>query len=152
MRLYIEDKTYLGNIYAGEVIFSTIPNDYHNKNARLEAIIDGYQVSEGGEVKISRDKQVINLKVVKKAAYLSTHVRGNIYDENGYPIPNALVNFASGLAIGTTDDIGDFSLTVPSEPGTKLPLKILIDGKIRFNENITLSSQTPYSIKIMTKP
>lgn len=152
MRLYIDEKTYLGNMYEGEVVFSTIPNEYHNKSARLEAIIEGYQLSKGGEVKISRDRQVIDLKVVKKPEYLSTVVRGNVYDENGYPIENAVVNFASGLAIGTTNKVGDFNLTIPSEAGVRLPLTILVDGKIRFNENVTLTSQTPYNFKIKTNP
>ncbi len=149
MRLYLDDKTYTGNIREGEVVFSTIPNEFQNKNVRIELLVEGYQLVSPEGIRISKDKRALDLQVKKKEAYKSTVVRGSVTDEKGYPIPNAILNFSSGLATGSTNEIGDFNIQVPIEQGKKIPLKILLQGKIVFNENVTLDSQSPLSFKIV---
>lgn len=150
LRLYLEDKTYSGNIREGEVVFSTIPNEFQNKSARIELQVEGYELVNSDGIKISTEKRAIDLNVKRQEAFRSTIVRGSLTDENGYPISNAILNFSSGLATGSTNEIGDFTIQVPMEPGKKIPLKILLEGKIVFNENVTLDSKSPFSFKITT--
>jgi len=73
-------------------------------------------------------------------------------NEKNVPVINAFVNFSSGKATCYTNENGDFSLTVPFPPGQKVPLKIVVDSITRFNEEVTLSSTTPISLKIDLKP
>jgi hypothetical protein len=151
LRMYLDDKTYAGNIREGEVVFSTIPNEFQNRNVRFELLVEGFQLADLAGMRISKARQVLDLKVVKMEAYRTTQVRGSVTDELGNPIQNALLNFSSGLATGPTNELGDFNIHVPIAPGSKIPLRILYEGKIVFNENVTLDASSPYSFKISIK-
>jgi hypothetical protein len=152
VKVYAGKSTYDGNIHEGEVTIPNIPTTYYNKKVKIITEIDNYQLAGAPYVLLSKNIDNIEIPVIKKAESLRTEVRGTIVDEHNTPIRNAVINFASGLAISKTNENGDFICSVPLQEGGKIPLKILVKGIVVFNNNITLSSKIPLDLKINSKP
>ncbi len=146
--LYIGKEPKTSNIHDGEAIFYNIPATYSNKSVEVLPVIEDYKLADSGNITISDKDDYINVNVVRIKESLITEVRGSVFNENNIPVRNAFVNFGSGLASGYTDQNGDFFFSVPLPEGDKISLKVLIDDVVKFNENITLSSTVPISVKL----
>lgn len=151
VKLYLGKNTYPANIHEGEALFANIPVSYHNKKAKIIPLIQKYQSANSNDIILSKNQESVEINVIRTAASVSTSVRGTLVDGENMPIKNAFINFGSGLATTKTNENGDFSLTVPLEAGEKLPLKILINGVITFDEVITISGELPLDLKLKTK-
>jgi bacillopeptidase F (M6 metalloprotease family) len=97
---------------------------------------------------ISKKANYIDVEVERTKESMVTLIRGSITNMENAPVQNALVNFDSGLATGYTDQNGDFSFTVPKPAGEKVKLKVLVDGLVKYDEQITLSSSIPINLKL----
>ena len=146
--LYIGKEPKNVNIHEGEAEFYNIPLEYNHKMVRITPSIDSYQLDSSDEVMISNKEDYIDLHVSRTKQSLSTQVRGTIMNQKNSPVKNAFLNFGSGLATCRTDQYGDFLLTVPLPAGSKVPLKILVDSVMMFNEEVTISPTTPVTLKV----
>ena len=90
----------------------------------------------------------IDLNCVKTTKIHSTLIRGSIITQAGKPVKNARLDFNNGLTAGTTDNYGNFSASVPVPAGEKMGLKIFVGDDMKFNEQITISSNTPLELMI----
>lgn len=151
--LYMGKYTRQENIHNSEVIFPDIPEEYNNKKGTVALVLDNYQLAHPEEISILKNEDsVFNIKVARTRQSLSTNVRGSIVNEKNEPVKNAFINFSSGLATCYTDQNGDFALTVPFPEGQKLPLKVLVNGTMVFNQEQTISSNVPINLSLSTKP
>jgi hypothetical protein len=146
--LYIGKNTEKQDIHDGEVRFSDIPEVYNNKSVGLTLALRDYKLADSNAITISKSIDYVNLKVVKRKESINTFVRGSIIDEKGSKVKGVFVNFQSGLATCYSDENGDFSLNVPLPSGTKANLELVINGVRKFNEDVTLSANTPINLKI----
>ncbi|MGC9352823.1 MAG: hypothetical protein ACP5D9_03235 [Mariniphaga sp.] len=146
--LYIGQEPKTANINDGEASFYNIPESYNNKSVKILPVIDKFQLSGSDEVLISSKDSYIDVKVERTKESMVTVIRGSITNMENEPVQNALVNFDSGLATGYTDQNGDFSFTVPKPAGEKVKLKVLVDGLVKFDEQVTLSSSIPINLKL----
>lgn len=146
--LYIGQERKSADIHDGEAKFENIPVSYSNKRIKVLPVIENYQLADSSNILISNKIDYVDIKVVRTKQSLITNVRGTIVNDKNVPVRNALVNFGSGLATAYTDQNGDFLLTVPLSSGEKVPLKILVDDLVLFNEAVTLSSSIPINLKL----
>jgi hypothetical protein len=146
--LYIGQEPKTANINDGEAAFYNIPESYNNQMVKILPVIDKFQLAGPDEILISKKASYIDVEVERTEESMVTLIRGSITNMENAPVQNALVNFDSGLATGYTDQNGDFSFTVPKPAGEKVKLKVLVDGLVKYDEQITLSSSIPINLKL----
>jgi hypothetical protein len=139
-------------VHEGVVEVPNIPEALNNKTITVEPRIDKYELAGPREVVVARDKDYIDIPLVRTEGSLSTSVRGSVMDEKGKVVKNALLDFESGLATGHTNEEGNFSLTVRLPEGQRPRLRVFVDGVLRFNEPVTISSTIPNQIKLDPAP
>ena len=139
-------------VHEGEIVVPNIPEALNNKNITIDPKIDNYELAGPKEVLVARDKDYIDIPLARTDRSLSTNVRGSVVDGKGKPVKNALLDFESGLATGHTNEEGDFSLTVRLQEGQRPRLRVFVDGILRFNEPVTISSTIPNQIKLDPAP
>lgn len=138
------------DIHDGEVHFPTIPKEFLRHKMIIYPPLKDYRLRNPDTVLTAGSESIYNLELVPKAEFLKTSVSGFVSDNIDRPVQNAHLDFANGLAIGKTDDHGNFRLVLPLRSGSKVVLKILTQNIIRFNEEVTLSSDIPINIKLPT--
>jgi hypothetical protein len=146
--LYIGQEPKTANIHDGEASFFNIPESFNNKSVKILPVIDKFQLAGSDEVLISYKDNYIDIEVERTKESLVTVIRGSIINSENAPVKNAFVNLESGLATGYTDQNGDFSFAVPKPSGEKVNLKVLVDGLVKYDEQVTLSSSIPINLKL----
>jgi hypothetical protein len=63
-------------------------------------------------------------------------------------LANATVNIGAGLATATTDALGNFATSVPAKDGSQVNVTVLVEGRIVYNNQRTLSAETPLLIPV----
>ncbi len=119
----------------GEVFFADIPSQFLSKEIKFNTDVEEYQMKNSNPVAIPDDK-IIYLQLEKRKD--STVVRGTVIDSNGNTLANVLIDFNSGLISTTTDAYGRFIATVPRPVGTSILLMASKNGKIGYNDYITI--------------
>ncbi|HOX24847.1 MAG TPA: hypothetical protein PLL30_03665 [Candidatus Krumholzibacteria bacterium] len=73
----------------------------------------------------------------------STVLRGTVLaaDTSRTPLADVVVNVDSGAACDTTDAQGNFRLVVARAPGTRVPLQLVRDGELGFDDAVTLAAE-----------
>ena len=150
--LYVGKNPINVKIHDGEVTFHDIPAAFNNKKIKVTPIITNYQLAGPDSVLISKNEDYVDVNIVRTKQSLNTELRGSITNEKNAPVKHAFLNFGSGLATCYTNDNGDFVLNVPLPSGEQVPLKILVNGVILFNEGVTISASTPINLKLSLKP
>ncbi|MFT3749218.1 MAG: toll/interleukin-1 receptor domain-containing protein [Agriterribacter sp.] len=149
--LYTGNETKTADIQEGEVLFYNIPSRYNNKKVKISATIKDYTLDNPGEILLSKKEEPVDIKISRLSQPAFCEIRGSIINEKGNPVENAFIDFDSGLITGYTNQKGNFNLKIPLPSGTRVRLRILINNIVRFNENVTLSSDTPMNLKIGSK-
>ena len=119
----------------GEAFFSDIPSKFLGKEINFRIDVAGYQLTNIKPERIPEDK-IIYLQLERRKD--TTVVRGIVIDSKGNAISNILIDFESGLASSTTDASGRFSTTVPRPAGSSVLLMASKNGRIGYNEYVTL--------------
>lgn len=119
----------------GEVFFSDIPSKFSGKEINFRIDVDGYQLTKIEPMHIPENK-IIYLQLERRKD--STVVRGTVIDSNGNTISNILIDFESGLASAITDASGRFSATIPRPVGSSILLIASKNGRIGYNEYVTI--------------
>lgn len=150
---YIGDEKIQGNIRDGVVELPNVPESFNHKTIRIELNrLPDYRLSGPEEVLLDRGKGYIDLPVNRTEASLATVIRGSVADRKGAPVTNAMLDFESGLASCQTDSKGDFKATVPLPEGKSVRLRVFVNGTLRFNEPVTISSTVPNNIMLDSTP
>ena len=148
---YIGDEKMQANIRDGVAELPNVPISFYHKTMRIEVNgLHDFRLSGPQEVQI--EKGFIDLPVSRTEASLATVITGSIADGKGAPVPDALLDFESGLATCQTDAKGDFKASVPLPEGKNVRLRVFVKGILRFNESVTLSSTIPNNIMLNSTP
>ena len=148
--LYFGKNSDKKDIHDGEVMFQDIPESYNNKQVKFDIQLKdkSYKLADSNVLFISKNVDFVEVKLIRNKETLNTLVRGSIINEKGVKVKHAFINFQSGLATCYTNENGDFSLNVPYPPGTKVNLEVVVNDVRKFNEDVTLSSNTPINLKV----
>ncbi len=119
----------------GEAFFSDIPSKFLGKEIKFSVDVAGYQLTKINPVRIPEDK-IIYLQLERRK--YSTIVRGTVIDSKGNTMSNILIDFESGLATAITNASGRFTATIPRQVGSSILLIASKNGRIGYNEYVTL--------------
>jgi hypothetical protein len=67
-----------------------------------------------------------------------SELRGSLRDGSGRPVRNATLTIEGGIARGQSNELGEFGFQVPRAPGTQVRLTIWSNGRMRFDDYVTL--------------
>ena len=70
-------------------------------------------------------------------------VSGKVTDENAAALPGVTISLTSGKALGTTDALGNFSVSVPNNE------KTIVLSSVGYNDTETLVESAPLNIKML---
>jgi hypothetical protein len=118
----------------GEVIFAELPSKFIGNKVKIIPQVEGYSV-KNSVMKIPPDK-VLNLELVPES--YNTEVRGTVIDRNGNPLKGVSINFESGLALGESNEAGNFFITVPYKAGTSLLVTASYNGKVGYRDYLAI--------------
>lgn len=130
----------------GQVIFPQLPPAQKGKSILLIPSVEGYE-KEGQQHKIpEEDDPAINLGLVAKPD--SMLVRGTVLNYSGEVISGAELDFNNGLAGATSDESGNFRVTLPLKEGSEVKLRVLLNGAVKYDEYKILSEDVSTDIII----
>ncbi len=128
----------------GEVLFAEVSSQFAGKKINLIADVDGFMIKNQNPISIPEDK-VVYLQLTPKKD--STRVRGTVIDSLGNTLPGVLIDFESGLASDLTDNSGRFNVNIPRPIGASILLLASKNGKIGYNEFVTIPENNSLIIK-----
>ncbi len=72
----------------------------------------------------------------------SLRVRGTVLDDpaSRRPLAGVVLDFASGLAVATTDGLGHFEVVLPAAAGPRVPVRLRHDDRTGFDDAVTLAA------------
>ena len=146
---------YLGNVQRtsqigddGEAIFNGVPASLIGQRVRVLANVRGYELA-GDSVTIP-ESRVIEIGLVRRN--FQTTIRGTVVDEAGDPVSAATIDINSGMVTSTSDAGGNFSATVPLEPGTVVNAVARRSGFTPYDFPVTVSETVPLKITLRRAP
>jgi len=119
----------------GEAVFDDLPAG--SVGRAVEVSVDdvaGFQSTS--ERHVIPEARVVGVSLTKTET--TTVITGRVVDVRNQPIAGAVVNFDDGLALAETDPRGDFRIAVPLPPGTMVTLTVAVDGKVGYQDNVTV--------------
>lgn len=129
----------------GEAIFTELPSKYIGETVRIIPQVEGLELKDQNTFKIPEDGEII-LNLVERTD--STLIRGTVFSAAGEPLRDALLNFDSGSALGKSDENGNFNIKVPGKPGATSLLVVTLNGKLAYQEYVSLPGNAPLVIKL----
>ena len=69
-------------------------------------------------------------------------MRGTVLDDPAHrrPLAGVVLDFASGLAVATTDALGHFEVVLPAAVGPRVPLRLRHDDRTGFDDAVTIAA------------
>lgn len=99
--------------------------------------ISGYVAATPTHFDALPENGLIELQMVQ-ASY-ATPLTGMVLDSRSRrPLPGVILNFSSGMAVDTTDQLGNFRVSVPVKPGTRLTVRAWLDNVLGYNYTVTV--------------
>lgn len=133
------------NISDGQSVFNELPNNYKGKSITLIAHAQGYTTKrETVVVPVTNDALHLYLKKIPD----SVKVSGLVKDTRGTPVKNAEVLFADGTFKTSSDNYGNFHINLPFRDGDEVPVRVYSNGKLRYDNFVTLSAQASLTIQL----
>jgi hypothetical protein len=129
----------------GEVVFADIPTALAGHPIRLLPDVPGYRLRDADAVVIP-ENHIIELELQRPEE--STKVRGVIFDSKNRTVSNATISFNGGAVTATTDELGSFSADLPMSVGQVVPITVTLNGRIVYDDNITVAETPALRIKI----
>jgi hypothetical protein len=121
----------------GQVRFENIPPAVFAQGVTLHARVAGFAAAAATLTELPAGG-VYYLKLTPVA----TTLRGTVIDaQTRAPIPGVVLTFQSGVATDTTDEQGAFSVALPQPPGERVPVRALKNGRVGFNDMVTIPEQ-----------
>ncbi len=125
----------------GKLVFEEIPSQYRKDSVRLIPQDVRFTVINQSGYIASQEK--ISFTIAARATIL----RGTVYEGNKR-VPHAIIEIESGLTTTMTDKAGNFTCTVPKAMGTRVQIKVLVDGTERANQVYRLQAEKPLAISL----
>jgi hypothetical protein len=126
----------------GEVRFENIPEDAFRDGVEVIPQITGYHAVSATTLKEVPPGRVYRLEVAPNPS----EVFGTILDTGRQPMPGVVVSFQAGLAVDTTDENGNFRVTLPLPPGAQVPVRATRDGVTGVNDRITIPDRAALTL------
>jgi hypothetical protein len=133
------------NISEGQSVFSEVPYDYKGKTITLIARADGYKTKKSDLI-IPYENVPVDLYLQKIPD--SVTVTGLVKDKNGFPVKNAVLIFADGVLKTTSDDYGNFRVSLPYKDGDQIALRVYTSDRLKYDNLITLSEKVSLTIPL----
>jgi hypothetical protein len=123
---------------SGEVTFPGVSSDLEGTDITILTDVPGFEWKPAVPVTIPAD-HVISLGLVPRE--YATALRGSVRTADGRVVRDATITVGAGSHTATTDEQGNFSVVVPLAPGTVVGLAVTVDGRVVFDEDITVAEQ-----------
>lgn len=130
----------------GKLTYEDIPTSYLNEKLTLDFLDNAYEIIKQAAETPSQSKRIEFIVKLKE-----TEIRGTVFDPNNQVVPNAILDFDSGMAIDTTDENGNFNLTLIKGEGETTRLRVHYEEKVRYNQKLTVSNKVPFMIKLSSE-
>ncbi|HXO19141.1 MAG TPA: hypothetical protein VOA87_04365, partial [Thermoanaerobaculia bacterium] len=123
VRLIVGQATLVAPIDGnGAAYFPEVPAKFRGQPVAIEPEVEGYRARDPGPRPLPADG-VLRLDLEKTVR--STTAAGTVLATDGRPVAGASVNLESGLAVGTTDGLGNFKLEVKGAEKDRLRLIVV---------------------------
>jgi hypothetical protein len=119
----------------GQVRFENIPRATFSQGVLLMADVPGF-ASQASTLTDVPAGGVHYLTLERTGATLY----GTVVNADRSPMPGVVLIVDGGLATDTTDAQGTFSVQVPHAPGARVPVRLLSNGLVGFNDMVTIPS------------
>ena len=129
----------------GRVIFMDIPYAYLQDSLHFIPVEMPYQVASQSAWTAAQSK---NVEVGLEPVTQWTTWRGKVTNAKGNPISGAKLEVESGLAMGETDEQGNFAIKVPKTAGEQVQVMIYYQNKLLRNSIFTLTEAIPSQITV----
>jgi hypothetical protein len=120
----------------GETLFAEVPSKYSGSKIGITPQIEGY-TSVKTIKEIPSDK-IVTIDLVPQD--FATVIRGTVTDVSGNAISGVKINFESGMVVTQSDEMGNFTASLPVKPGTTLLVTATLNGKTGYREYIAVPS------------
>jgi len=130
----------------GEVVFGEVPADLDGTAVRIFATVPGLTSDSAAQPVKIPGSHVIELGLVSQS--YRTMMRGNVRDERGRVVQRATIDVGAGAATALTDSAGNFSVAVMTPPGTVVPLSVSVQGRVLFDNTVTVADEPPLRIVV----
>jgi hypothetical protein len=118
----------------GQVRFENIPDRAFKGGVEVIPNISGYHAVSNVKLTDVPENRVYRVTVAPDP----TRVYGTVVDGGRKPLDNVVLDFQAGVAVDTTDERGNFSVTLPYPPGTQVPVRGSKSGSVGLNDRITI--------------
>lgn len=133
------------NISEGQSVFNELPSLYKGKSATLIVKAPGFITKRQTAVMPYQNiAQNIYLEKIKD----SVSIHGLVKDSKKRPVKDASLVFADGLLKTTSDNYGNFSVTMPFKDGEEVPLRIYIKNNLEYDNLVVLSNKVSLNIQL----
>ncbi|MCW3115828.1 MAG: hypothetical protein JWR18_4224 [Segetibacter sp.] len=133
------------SISEGQSVFNELPSTYKGKGATLITKAKGYVTKRQAVVMpFGNTAQDIFLDKIKD----SVSIHGLVKDARKRPVKEASLVFADGLLKTTSDQYGNFNVSMPFKDGDEVPLRIYIKDKLEYDNLVVLSNNVSLNIQL----
>src|SRR5690606_6907036 len=133
----------------GQARFLQIPARFRAQPVTILPDVAGFRAADAGPFDIPPNGVgVLPLERVPD----STTVRGTVLDRDGRTVAGARLSFRHGLATATSNDVGEFTVTLPAAAGERLPLIITLDGQVVYDNVVVVEGESGYRLQIEGGP
>lgn len=126
----------------GQVRFDNVPRTAFTSGVRLLAHVNGHTAQPDTLTSVPADG--VHYLVVQPAP---ATLFGTVVDAQRRPISGIVLLFDGGLAIDTTDERGAFSVLLARPAGSRVPVRMLRDGVVGFNDMVTIPDGEPLTLR-----
>lgn len=117
----------------GVAYFPEIPAETRGRPIEVEPEVPGYQAKARPSQVLPADGN-LRLDLEKVPVKVEPLLVSGTVLTGGRPLAGASLNLENGLALGTSDVLGNFRLAVPPGSAERLRLIVVHDGRIGFND------------------
>jgi hypothetical protein len=118
----------------GQAVFRVAGVDFRGRTVRIELRdVAGYRMKDDAPRIVPSDG-VLPVELTPAASLVS----GTVQDARGQPLAGAVVDLEHGLATATTDALGSFRVEVARPPGTTVPVRVAVGGRVGYSGNLTV--------------
>jgi hypothetical protein len=145
VRLREQDRS--APIANGEAAFPGLPERLVGQGLGLTVTAEDYQpLSANVPVPASHV-----VAVTLEPRPYATKVRGHVIDARGRALAGVSVDIDEGRARTVSDGEGNFALTLPVRPGTRLKLRAALEGREGYDGWITVPERTPLDVRFVPR-
>lgn len=129
----------------GQAVLPEVPPGYRGKPIRILPVVQGFSPAPITDT-LPLNSNTLDVYLQQEAEAVT--VRGIVKNNRGEPVEHAVLVFADGLFKDSTDAYGNFAVTLPYKDGTETTLRVYNEGRLRYDNLVTLSPAASMNIQI----